>query len=1343
MTAFTFPADKNFDTCPGGSVNATLDTYTINGARLTIDTDTRYCASRIGTTSSGSNGSLDTLTISAALGGELFIDGTSAHIIPYKGGSGTTPAQYLGLAITGATWSDSVVTITTATHSLVAGDWVAIGGLEPNAYNGLYQVTLVPNSTTFNYELSADPGIVTTTNGHMAKYLTCRQALASATNIAAGSWSAGVVTVTANGHGLVTNDWVLIAGATPALYNGYWQVTGYATNTFTFTRLVTTGTWSSGGTVTKTVQGFFLGCWSAFNAAPLPTGTTGAGTVPTVGYIKVKGIRGGSYTTGALTIQGGSSPVATAIGPELTGWIEVVGSETSLGTIPRLGKFTATGDWFYPRLLPKASTSITRSGTTATLTLTAHGVTVGSIITVTGASPAAYNGTFTVASVPTADTLTYTMLSDPGGNATVQGDFTVQVCTSGAAAQTVQLPASQNANNYYAGVWIETSVGSNIYEFYPSAGSLVAANSIATNASVGKVCWITAAGLLRIGSDGTNTNGYVPVSGLKIRVPNIITLNATRAATPGSGTNALPNATLATRWEFATTGGGVINMDKVNSTWYMTFAQAYSLTLTNCAIHDNLTISELASPIVINNVGVGLTAATLFSPLLMTLCFAGGTMTDVVWTQATAQVNGNFGNTLTDIFGLTITNETIRLLVFRGHATTGVSTFLRVNNCTWINRHMIGGRSLLTTCSDLTFTNSSYADRVDNTGTTNTFTHYAFDLTANCNGITVDGLDFFGLANRNPYLGLMSVFVGTSNVKLRNIGTPAAPLNLESTNGCAYVIASAAGAGCTNIEVKRVYTSTPRTGMQNFDNSVSGVVYESVWAGSSVLTTGLPIASLNTQARGLINGYYPQTNVGQTSVYGTHFMDYFDFSTAYSAITAGEIIIAANEKTGVSPSASTYTADSLSPTSGFNSVGVLQIPTLNDQVTWTAPTKVIGHTGFRAELPALVGPTTLTLTITAASWSGGTTTITTATNKLAVGDTIVISAAVPVLYNGTFVVSAVPSSTTASYKQPTTPGTWSSAGTVTVPYLAVTAGSWSGGFTSLTIGTHGLAAGDTITVVGTNPVAYSGTFVITNIVSATVVRYPQSNPGTWTSGGTVRVTTNIDLYYDYNTSGTLKNLRVQKKDCTMASTSDGVITMADTSGLAVDDYIFGDGVGVGAKIQSINTNVSVTATVNNASTSTWPRTCYFNHLPTETVADSAVGFNLSVRAKTNANSNTAALTYIDVPTVATSSSIQNQYPLDLATITLQSIIPNSVYEIYNLSSSTTLASGTKSTAQNIDLVVSAVASNGQNLRIRVRKSSGSDPTQKYLPFETNATVTSSLTAIVYISQTQDSVVAAT
>jgi hypothetical protein len=62
--------------------------------------------------------------------------------------------------------------------------------------------------------------------------------------------------------------------------------------------------------------------------------------------------------------------------------------------------------------------SLTYSTTTATLTTSgAHGLSTGTIVVVSGATPSAYNGTFTI-TVTSSTTFTYVMGSNPGANAT-------------------------------------------------------------------------------------------------------------------------------------------------------------------------------------------------------------------------------------------------------------------------------------------------------------------------------------------------------------------------------------------------------------------------------------------------------------------------------------------------------------------------------------------------------------------------------------------------------------------------------------------------------------------------------------------------------------------------------------------------------------------------------------------------------------------------------------------------------------------------------------------------------------------------------------------------------------
>jgi len=80
-----------------------------------------------------------------------------------------------------------------------------------------------------------------------------------------------------------------------------------------------------------------------------------------------------------------------------------------------------------------AITSITNVGTLATLTTTTpHGLLTGSQVTVSGATPAAYNGTFII-TVTGTNTFTYTMLSNPGGSAAPVGTLTFGYPVTGLA----------------------------------------------------------------------------------------------------------------------------------------------------------------------------------------------------------------------------------------------------------------------------------------------------------------------------------------------------------------------------------------------------------------------------------------------------------------------------------------------------------------------------------------------------------------------------------------------------------------------------------------------------------------------------------------------------------------------------------------------------------------------------------------------------------------------------------------------------------------------------------------------------------------------------------------------
>ena len=281
--------------------------------------------------------------------------------------------------------------------------------------------------------------------------------------------------------------------------------------------------------------------------------------------------------------------------------------------------------------------------------------------------------------------------------------------TSGSSATTYQIP-SNGANVYAPGVWVETGVGTDVYEFYPCAGTIPAhVDSIATDAIRGKVCWISTAGLVTFQTDGTtnNTGGYLPPAGCKIRVPNILFSTCTAGALT---VNALPNATLATRYDFTTTGGGAIDIDKAMMNWYPSFAQPYSVALSNFAVMTQLSVSEIAAPIAWSHVGVGQEAANSQFGLVMSTCLAGGTMSDCVRTRTALPASAAYCASMADMSGFTFTNIRYKALGSRGHSNTGTMTLTRVNDSTWISPLLGGGRAAISTCARLTFNDTIYYD---------------------------------------------------------------------------------------------------------------------------------------------------------------------------------------------------------------------------------------------------------------------------------------------------------------------------------------------------------------------------------------------------------------------------------------------------------------------------------------------------------------------------------------------------------------------------------------------------------------------------------------------------------
>ena len=247
--------------------------------------------------------------------------------------------------------------------------------------NGWYMVSAVSTGVSVTYLLPT----ATTTSGNQYNatstyvylgyfYTNCGIQLGAGALVT----STNTVTVTTvNPHGLSAGSYIYVSGTTGGTnVNGAWVVATTPTaNTFTYTSTGATGT------VTNTA--------GVVNLYARPSG-----------YVEPRAFDGGvAFSAGAAVPNQQLIRQTRRYFRYQSG----KGIQFSTGTIMKPSIF---------------NTSVTSSGTTvgSTITVTtryAHNLTVGTVISVTGIDQTGYNGTYTIATVPSLTTFTYTATTAP------------------------------------------------------------------------------------------------------------------------------------------------------------------------------------------------------------------------------------------------------------------------------------------------------------------------------------------------------------------------------------------------------------------------------------------------------------------------------------------------------------------------------------------------------------------------------------------------------------------------------------------------------------------------------------------------------------------------------------------------------------------------------------------------------------------------------------------------------------------------------------------------------------------------------------------------------------------
>jgi hypothetical protein len=516
------------------------------------------------------------------------------------------------------------------------------------------------------------------------------------------------------------------------------------------------------------------------------------------------------------------------------------------------------------------------------------------------------------------------------GSVNITGEWFEVGITNGTSNQTMQIP-NNGLTCWHPGVFIETTAGSGVFEFYPNNGTNT---TTGTEATRGKVVWIDNTGLVRIGNSGSATNGYTPVAGLRVVIGNVFFNNVVSTLTA----NTIPNATLTTRHSFTTTGGGVINIDKCSMGWYLSCSQAYSVALSNSCFSDAILLSEVASPMTITKVGVGNkpTTALITTALTLQYCYAGGTFTDCVWQKASGASAGNVV-AITDIAGFTFVRDKVQSMVVMGSVSALSHSVTRAKNCTWTTPTVVLGGMSLITCDTINVTDMIYCGAPSGT-TVTTYATYVWILSLNSTNVTLSGLTW-PVTNTHPYAGILSAATGCSKIKLRNIGTYSAPLTMGSANSCGVVYTLSTN--CYDIKIQRVYVSATRTGIMTGDNSNHEVTEENVWGDYADAVDVMAVLNMKRKGMGGTGAL-----TAQVSVYGTHWCD------SHTSTTTGRIAILMNESTALTASQVTLTGGS-----AFTSAGGLYMPVIGQTATFEMPEYIIGHTGFANSALVMAGGT--------------------------------------------------------------------------------------------------------------------------------------------------------------------------------------------------------------------------------------------------------------------------------------------------------------------------------------------------------------------------------------------------
>lgn len=895
-----------------------------SGARLTIRTDTRVHANA----PASFTGSLGNPTFTD-IGGELYIDATAVRWLAYDTGSGNVPA--IGTSVT----QGGIAGYLLGVWDTLASAPTAVGAAMPA--NGFIKFREVTGGA---FSAGALTGIgASATAADVTGWIEC--AWDAAVNFVVGR----VGKVTTRGDWFYLDDTtgsvgqtIQVPSSSPSTNNfcpGAWVETAASSGVYEFWP----GLASAANGWRREALGFAEGYTDrrgrflkAFTGGQIQFGETATLAATYASLAAQAGTYAGIAISGTYTWAGDVVTVNTSATAHLLEDGQTIGLDFTSGSGVDAATFVVTVIDPY-----NFSCAYTGSGTGGnvtvrpgvTITFTAHGLNQGENVYCDFTSGTGVDGTYQVYSVDSA-------------NAYKVAYPHTAALTSGNVSCLHTLTVTYTAHGH--------AIGNEVYCDFTSGGATdgryvmkaVAANTF--NINYAHTAAITT-------SDVTLrwTIGHVPDSGCKVRIPNVM---MAECATGSRATNSVPNATIASRPEFNTSTAGAIDLEYIYA-WSMhsIFAQPYSVRLYHCALQESLYISECATALDIDDVGVGQYSVQDARALQLTSNFAAGTVKNVVAKRAAI---GTTDHAAEAIYCNGQTFENIEAGIINYARSSGIAfNIAGSQNLTFNGLRVFNGNVPVSTSVNVAINDLDYNDRYIG-HTSPTTPYYCVTAAAGCDRITLDGLTF-GMGGTvedcHPYTGIINS-TGATNIKARNLGTSGAYLEtgIWAPNYAAMGYVHVSGGNNNTVKIQKAFVGKMRTGLVSTINSDKNILYEQVLSSSPFLHSAkavfvTTVASLNTDIKGITSG--SQVVTGQTSVYGTHWYSIFQ-GNRY-----GALILAMNEPTDETDAYYTNDAGVVK----FNSSGGVEMRAVGAISTWETPYYVKGHTGFYDLAPVMSGGT--------------------------------------------------------------------------------------------------------------------------------------------------------------------------------------------------------------------------------------------------------------------------------------------------------------------------------------------------------------------------------------------------